>query len=116
MHPSVTARFWTTSPTGEPCKISLAAGKALTHILDQPTDEGWRRTINIWRHHGDHISQRIAVHGQDCDGLLTRLQTLTCPLELLHARTSYNPRLPLIPAWHIGPERVIDHQAIAAGY
>ena len=115
------ARFWVWHRCGW-AKLTLAPGQSLTTFEGGATDEGFRREVSTYTHHGEAVVCEWSETGRDCDGRYERGGELVCPLADLGARDAHEA-FPIrenvgirAPEWQRATGYQRDHAAEAAGY
>ena len=82
------ARFWVWHRGGW-VKLTLRPGQSLTASEGDPTDEGYRREVSTFTHHGDVVGSEWYETGCDCDGRYERGGESFCDLADLAARDAF---------------------------
>jgi hypothetical protein len=107
------ARFWVLGRDAGWVKLRLVPGQSLSWSYAYADDEGWSSHRETWRHGGDHVARTWMDDGRDCDGRLTIVAELLCPLTDLSAREFDGLRT---PQWVDSEVSQRDEYAEAAGY
>ena len=115
------ARFWVWHRGGW-VKLTLRPGQSLTAFEGDPTDEGYRREVSTFTHHGDVVGCEWYETGRDCDGRYERGGESFCELADLASRDAF-AEFPIgetagirAPEWKRATGYLRDHTAEAAGY